>query len=238
MSERLATDLLEQIREQRMVPGDRLPTESELSSRYGVSRSVVREATRTLVARGVAEVGSGRGLKVAAVGGDLASESLTLYLEGHLGDDYESVHEVREVLEVKASRLAADRASEEDVLALRDAHAAMAGTSTEDIDALAAADIEFHRRIARAAGNEIFVVLLTAIAPTLIAPRTTNLVTGEGLQEALTAHADILAAIAAHDEARAAGAMQLHLDQVIARWSLGGDRHRLDVDELPDPEVA
>ena len=49
-----------------LAPGERLPTESELCELLGVSRSVVRDAVRTLVARGLVEVRQGRGMIVAA----------------------------------------------------------------------------------------------------------------------------------------------------------------------------
>ena len=50
-----------------LATGDRLPTEAELVERFGVSRTVVREATRLLVQRGLATVSPGRGMTVAAV---------------------------------------------------------------------------------------------------------------------------------------------------------------------------
>lgn len=227
-SERIAIDMLAEIRRERMEPGDRLPTEQELGDRYGVSRSVIREATRTLVTRGIVEVGSGRGLSVTAVGGDVASEQLMLYLEARFDGGYRSVHEVREVLEIQAARFAAERAERPDLTALEESHAKMIAASTEGLETISKADIEFHRQIAIATGNEIFVVLLDAIAPTLNEPRVKNLVTAAGREEAITGHREILDAIAEGDAERAAAAMKGHLDKVIARLSTTAEGESTD----------
>ena len=74
--------MLETILSQRLQVGDRLPSERELGEQFGVSRTVVREAVRALVAKGVIEVRSGSGLRVAAVDAAAVSESMSLYLRG------------------------------------------------------------------------------------------------------------------------------------------------------------
>lgn len=60
--------------------GDRLPTEAELAERFEVSRTVVREATRLLVQRGLVTVSPGRGMAVAAVDGSVIAEQYGLLL--------------------------------------------------------------------------------------------------------------------------------------------------------------
>ena len=90
---------------------------------------------RALVAKGVIEVRSGSGLRVAAVDAAAVSESMSLYLRGG-GIDFEKVHEVRLLLEMHIAALAAERATEEDVARLREVHERME-RETGDVEAAA-----------------------------------------------------------------------------------------------------
>src|SRR5687767_11964606 len=79
LSDKVADMMLATILSNRLQVGDRLPSERELGEQFGVSRTVVREAVRALVAKGVIEVRSGSGLRVAAVDAAAVSESMSLY---------------------------------------------------------------------------------------------------------------------------------------------------------------
>ena len=114
LSDKVADMMLETILSRRLEVGDRLPSERELGEQFGVSRTVVREAVRALVAKGVIEVRSGSGLRVAAVDAAAVSESMSLFLRGG-SIDFEKVHEVRTLLEVHIAGVAAERATDEDV---------------------------------------------------------------------------------------------------------------------------
>ena len=76
--------------------------------------------------------------------------------------DFEKVHEVRALLEVHIAGIAAERATEEDVAQLRDIHERMQ-RETADVEAAARDDLEFHRAIARATHNELFLLLMDSI---------------------------------------------------------------------------
>jgi len=108
LSDTIAEQLLEAIVAGRFREGDILPSERELGDQFGVSRTVVREAVRALVAKGVIEVRSGSGLRVAAVDAAAVSESMSLYLRG-ASVDFEKVHEVRALLEVHIAGAAAEQ---------------------------------------------------------------------------------------------------------------------------------
>src|SRR6266550_7559142 len=124
LSDKVADLMLETILSRKLMAGDRLPSERELGEQFGVSRTVVREAVRALVAKGVIEVRSGSGLRVAAVDAAAVSESMSLFMHGG-GIEFEKVHEVRTVLEVHIAGLAAERASDDDVARLREVHERM-----------------------------------------------------------------------------------------------------------------
>lgn len=80
MAEQLADTLTEEIVSGRLAPGDALPTEPELSEEFGVSRSVVRDATRMLAARGLVDVQHGRGAFVTASQMEAFGDALLLAL--------------------------------------------------------------------------------------------------------------------------------------------------------------
>ena len=82
LSDKVADMMLKTILSERLSVGDRLPSERELGEQFGVSRTVVREAVRALAAKGVIEVRTGSGLRVAAVNAAAVSESMSLFLHG------------------------------------------------------------------------------------------------------------------------------------------------------------
>jgi DNA-binding FadR family transcriptional regulator len=215
LSDKVAEMMLGTILSKRLDVGDRLPSERELGEQFGVSRTVVREAVRELVAKGVIEVRSGSGLRVAAVDASAVSESMSLFLRGGTLD-FEKVHEVRRVLEVHIAGLAAERALPEDVAALRAVHERMQRESA-DVEAAARDDLEFHRVIARATHNELYLVLLDSIGGSQIDIRRENLGSGSA-PATLEQHRQLLDRIAAHDPQGAREAMAAHLDGVAAWW--------------------
>jgi len=212
LADKVADLILERILSGQVRVGDRLPSERELGEQFGVSRTVIREAVRALLAKGVLEVRAGSGLRVAAVGPATVSESMNLYVRaGTLG--FRKVHEVRRMLEVHIAGLAAERASDEDVARLAAVHEQMAA-SIADIEAAAMHDLEFHRAIARATHNELFLVLMDSIGHTLIDIRRANIGRGGTGASTIEEHREILAAVQARDPERAREAMRMHLDNV------------------------
>jgi GntR family transcriptional regulator, transcriptional repressor for pyruvate dehydrogenase complex len=215
LSDKVADMMLETILSDRLKVGDRLPSERELGEQFGVSRTVIREAVRALVTKGVIDVRSGSGLRVAAVDANAVSESMSLFLRGGTLD-FEKVHEVRTVLEVHLAGLAAERATADDVSQLREIHERM-GQETSDVEAAARDDLEFHRAIARATHNELFLLLMDSIGSSLIDIRRENLGSGSAPMT-LSQHEEILELVAAHDPEGAQTAMQAHLDGVASFW--------------------
>jgi GntR family transcriptional repressor for pyruvate dehydrogenase complex len=122
--EQVAEQLRQQILEGRLRAGDRLPSETELLTLFGVSRSTLREALRALAARDL--VHTVRGVTGGTFVSRVEASKVSSYLETSLGlmsgNDAISVEEIleaRETLEVPAARLAAARATPEQVESLR-----------------------------------------------------------------------------------------------------------------------
>jgi GntR family transcriptional repressor for pyruvate dehydrogenase complex len=215
LSDKVADMLLESIVSRRLNVGDRLPSERELGEQFGVSRTVVREAVRALVAKGLIDVRSGSGLRVAAVDASMVSESMSLYMLG--GEfEFEQVHEVRKMFEVHIAAVAAERATQEDTRLLTEACDAMAA-ALDDVERAAQLDVEFHRLIAHATQNDLYLVLLDSIGSAQLEIRRSNIGAGHG-EETVEQHRAILAAIVDGDSAGAREAMSEHLDTVERFW--------------------
>jgi GntR family transcriptional regulator, transcriptional repressor for pyruvate dehydrogenase complex len=214
LSDKVAEMMLETILSRKLQVGERLPSERELGEQFNVSRTVVREAVRALVAKGVIEVRSGSGLRVAAVNAAAVSESMSLYLRGATLD-FERVHEVRALLEVHIAGVAAERATEEDIAKLRGVHERMK-READDVESAARDDLEFHRMIALATQNDLYLLLMDSIGSALIDIRRENLGSGS-TPTTIGQHQAVLERITAHDPEGARKAMSAHLEGV-ARW--------------------
>jgi GntR family transcriptional regulator, transcriptional repressor for pyruvate dehydrogenase complex len=216
LSDRVAALLLDTIVARGLQPGDRLPSERELGEQFGVSRTVIREAVRALAAKGVIEVRTGSGLRVAAVDASAVSESISLFLRGG-ALDYPKVHEVRRLLEVEIAGLAAERASDTDIARMRTAAEQMEGV-LDDVEKASRLDLAFHRAIARATNNELYLLLLDSIGEAQLEIRRGNLQSGAA-PKTIKAHRKIVERIAGRDREGARSAMEEHLDHVQRHWA-------------------
>jgi GntR family transcriptional regulator, transcriptional repressor for pyruvate dehydrogenase complex len=213
LSDQVADAILEMILSQRLRSGDLLPPERELGKQFGVSRTVVREAIRALDAKGLLEVRTGSGARIAAV--DLSTAKRAMQELAHaITPDYASVTEIRGVLEVAGAGLAAQRATEADLERLR-AAADQMSASLDDVEASVLADLEFHRAIAAATQNRLFLLLHDSIGEALVDIRRKSLALSYAQRTSVSeAHRRILDAIAARDSAAAQAAMGEHLEHV------------------------
>lgn len=227
LSDRVTESVLELITSNALKPGDRLPSERDLGARFGVSRTVVREALRSLAAKGVLDVRSGSGAIVARVDVNTASQTLRLFVQGSRdsaggGVAYEQIDDVREMLETRVARIAARTAQDGDLDHLRDLHRRMAAAKNE-VETASELDVAFHRAIASATHNPLFVIMLDSIEPALLEIRRKTLGSAGRPNRALKAHAKILERIVAKDPEGAEQAMIEHLADSRSVWlRLGG----------------
>ena len=211
----LARRLREEITSGRLIPGARLPSESQLVRSFQVSRTVVREAVAALRAEGLVATRQGRGAFVLAapsrppfaIRGDEISSL----------EDVVKVLELRTALEVAAAALAAERRQGHHLEQIAAAQAELDRSIEAETDSVTA-DFAFHVAIAHATDNAYFPRLLESIGTVLI-PRAR--VRGDledpqarrnYLAKVSREHAAIVRAIAAGDGPRARGAMQRHLE--------------------------
>lgn len=214
LAQAVATDLTQQIRDGKIRPGDKLPTEIELIEQQGVSRTVVREALSQLQAAGLVETRHGIGTFVLAA----APVEPFTFDAGALVTlrDAIAMLELRIGLETETARLAALRRSDAQLRAMREALDTLQSRIDSGGDAVTA-DFQFHWRIAQATDNRYFNDLFGQLGATLI-PRTrvdTARLSAIGgldyLQRINREHEEIYEAIARQDGETARAAMRLHL---------------------------
>jgi GntR family transcriptional repressor for pyruvate dehydrogenase complex len=216
LSDRLAARLKTQIERGAWRPGDRLPTEAQLSTTHGVSRSVVREAVHQLKSQGLLRSRQGSGVFVATVPQrPLAFDPAVL----ESMDAVLHVVELRRVLEGEMAALAADRATRAQVAGMRRALKAI-DTAVRAGRLGVEEDFAFHRAVGEATGNPQFVRLLAFLEQYLLdAMRVTKgneARREEWMQQVRTEHRAIVDAIAARDPQAARRAAIAH--------HLGGER--------------
>lgn len=213
LSGQVGERIQELILSRKLKPGDRLPTERELGQYFQVSRTVIREAMRTLEARGLVESQTGSGTYVRAIHEQDVANSLGLYIftQGK-AFTLESLMEVRRVLEFQMVRLAAERATNDDLEKLSSVLEEMR-KSTEDTDTFSKWDLEFHMAIARASGNPIFGIVIEPLTGALFELVWVGSGTPGAMQDACDFHSKILDCIKKKDPDLAERTMRAHLDQ-------------------------
>ena len=136
----------------RSSSGERLPTERELSSTFGVSRGVIREAIKVLGALGLVEARQGSGIYVRN-NVPTVTRAFTLSVSPD-AESIERLFEFRRTLEVETARLAALRRSDDELAAIAAAAEATArALDSGDWGEFGVADNAFHAAVARASGN-------------------------------------------------------------------------------------
>ena len=140
--------------EQGLEVGDRLGSEVELIKKYGVSRSIFREASRILELIGVSQSRKGRdgGLIVAKANPSNTIEAAAQFLE-QASLPFDQVYEARIALDTFAAELAAKRATDEQIAELEAALAAESEVETSE--EFVAAASKLHSAICRASGNRV-----------------------------------------------------------------------------------
>src|SRR6202158_1722602 len=194
-------------------PGDQLPAERDLAQRFGVSRTAVREAVKTLREKGLVEAYSGRGPFVTNGTSQAIRQSLDLMIRINQQEGSANLAELRLVLEPEIAGLAAPRIEEQLLSTMRDAGAVM-DRNLQDPDAYIEADLDFHLALAEAVGNPLILSLLDSIVGLLREQRSRIFSVDGGPERGQFHHKQILQAVERRDGAAARDAVRAHLEQV------------------------
>ncbi|KAB2854466.1 MAG: FadR family transcriptional regulator [Bauldia sp.] len=204
------------IREQDLMPGDRLPSEASLARELQVSRTVVREAFRSLAAMRIIELATGRRATVAQI--DHGAMSLIIEHGVHTDQiSIQQVYDVRRTIETRIVALAALRRSDQEARVIR-AEARAMRAAIADHEALMGHDLAFHMHLARASRNPVFGLLVGAFQG--ITSQTWPIgwksrTTAESREAMIANHEKIAEAVLAGDPAQAVAAMALHFDESV-----------------------
>jgi DNA-binding FadR family transcriptional regulator len=206
-------ELAGEMRSGALRPGDKLPTEAEAVRRYGVSRTVVREALSQLQAAGLVETRHGVGTFVTArrergLAADAAEIAAVI--------DVMALLELRIGVESEAAALAARRRTPAQLEAMATAIDDFESALARGVDTVVP-DWRFHTLVAEAAGNRYFSSLMASLGPKAI-PRASLKLPGLGEKEMRSylaavnrEHHDIYGAIARGDADDARAAMRNHI---------------------------
>jgi DNA-binding FadR family transcriptional regulator len=188
-----------------------------MAEHLGVSRTVAREAFRSLAVLGILKVGAGRRARVATPG----ASPLSMILDQTVHTrqlSIQQVMDVRRTIETRTAHLAALRRSKAEADDLGQIASEMFGRIDEP-DALMELDIRFHEVIAQASGNPLYAILVGSFR--VITRQTWHIgwrsrATVENRTENIRCHGRIAAAIAEQDAAGARDAMQEHFDSAVS----------------------
>ncbi len=232
---KLSARIVERLREDLMAgvvpPGGKLPTESQLTAQFGVSRTVVREAIAALAADGLVETRQGSGVfatrHLSSALADMAAEM------GSRVSAALNVLEVRLAIEVESAALAAQRHSPSQEASIQEAFFEFERLLRND-EPTGPADLAFHRAIAAATGNPSYVDALDALGRRAIpcdvsSPFSTEFVQEREYQAGLQReHLAILTAISARSPEQARESMRMHLSNSQRRYRAQLQRRQAD----------
>ncbi|RYL92770.1 FadR family transcriptional regulator [Sporolactobacillus sp. THM7-4] len=161
--EQIISQIVRYIQNERLKPGDRLPSENELSEYFQVSKTAVREALTVLASRGILEKKPGIGSIIKEMDGETIIDRLTnhLIMNRHT---LKEILEFRRGIEVEASALAAQNASNEQIEGLKQANQDLikvnesGGVGVEE-------DYHFHYLIIQASRNSLYKRIYDIISP-------------------------------------------------------------------------
>jgi DNA-binding FadR family transcriptional regulator len=205
------------IRDGRLLPGDRLPSERELCQRFGVSRVTVREALRVLEATGLLTI------RVGAHGGAFLTSPTTERLSEGLADlisvstlTAANVTEARIIVELGILPLAVERATDEDIAALFE----MVDDAEQELEA-GAYDVEmsaaFHIRVAQCTHNPAIAMLVQSFHGPLLMSLAEAHQSAPMNSRGIDEHRKLSQAIKDRDLAAAREIATTHLDRTARR---------------------
>ncbi len=199
-----------------LAPGDRLPPEAELAALLGVSRNSLREAVRALIQAKILDVRRGDGTYVTSLEPRLLLSGLSFVMDLMQDPTLLELFEVRRLLEPAATGLAARRITDDTITELEGLLEAMRRSTTPE--GLITLDVDFHRTVAQASGNQTLVSLLEGLFTRTARARIWRGIWDRGaLEWTYSQHALIVEALAQRDAGLATAAATVHV-AASERW--------------------
>ena len=213
---RIAEEVADRIRELMLdgtfPPVEPLPSERHLAERFGVSRGSIRDALRTLETIGLVETRHGQGTFPLELSVDRLVAPLASVMS-YRSDLQDELLDVRRMFEPAVARVAALRASEEDLEELQrilDAQRLKLRAGQSAISE----DTAFHAVLARATRNRVIMSIMATLNNLLVESRTNSLMQKGRPARSMDGHEAVVAALRRHDAEGASQAMYNHIDQI------------------------
>jgi GntR family transcriptional repressor for pyruvate dehydrogenase complex len=216
LSARIVDEVTEALHDKRLAPGDFLGTEKDIAERAGVSRIVARDALRTLQALGVVEikVGAGGGARIAHGNPRLFAEALAVQLT-LAGVSVREMMDAQRAIETTAAELAAENATQEDIVRLRESLVEHEETIGNDA-AYTRTCMRFHLTVAEASHNRVLVAQLLSLQH-VSWPSQNKTLTAPVARHILDVHRQLVDIIEARDAAAARRLMDEHVRMIRTR---------------------
>jgi GntR family transcriptional repressor for pyruvate dehydrogenase complex len=210
LSDDITNQILDSILSGRYEKQEYLPTEAELCRLYDVSRVTIRDAVRRLEERGLVKSMHGRGTRIINRTQDALASSVELMISSY-DISLPTVLEVRKIVEVPLAKLAAQRASDEDIHELKVVLDKLKDEKT-DKKTYIEEDLNFHLQIAKSSKNLLLQALLLSLRPILLSCIEQTIEDGNRPESQLHYHENIYEAIKSHNPDRAGLFMGTHLE--------------------------
>ena len=184
LSQKIERKIEEAIRQKKLIPGTRLPSEKELCAQFAVSRTALREALRRLSARGLIDIRKGSGIYVTELKIEDAINSLHLFYDLRFNSDLIlQIIEVRRLFEPEVARLASRNRTDNDIKTLQKNLTELDKSNPDNTQLEVDIINRFHMNLAKATHNPIVLISLEPVYSLL--PRMRNLIYGniEGEKE-------------------------------------------------------
>jgi GntR family transcriptional repressor for pyruvate dehydrogenase complex len=211
LTDQIIEKLVAMITSGELKSGDKLPPEPQLMEQFGVGRSSIREAIGALELIGLVTVRPGHGTHIADSTDKVQSKSIgwSLITIGH--DKIRELVEARVELEQAIVRLAAERATPEDIAELK-AQQDKLKSAPKWGRKLIEADLGFHTALAKASHNSVLVRFLSELRQTMRHWMEQKAKYDWGYDRVVEQHETILNAIEARDPTTAQSAMRAHVE--------------------------
>jgi len=209
--DRVVDEIQYQIMDGKFTPGMMVPPERELCEQLGVSRTVLREAVRMLVSRGLLETRPGVGTLVKEITSDQVKQPLAMILTQSGSINLDHLNQVRQILEIAIIQLAAKEATHGEISRLKSLYQKMEENSEIPLE-YSILDGDYHRALAEITHNPFLVILLDTIRDSMESVRIMVLKHPGLIATVNKDHLKMIELIEAHDPAAAGLAMRTHLE--------------------------
>lgn len=214
--EEIVHQIIQYINNEKLKPGDKLPSEDKLVDLFKVSKTAVREALSILASKGILEKRPGVGSIIQEINGSTFIEGITTKLILNQ-QSLREILEFRRVIEVEATELAAERATKEQVNKIKNAHLELINKNKNGEIGIKE-DFNFHYHIIVASNNSIFLTIFDAIAPKIfeaikITKKQSVMLSQQFVTDTHEEHEKIFNAILSGDSIKARFEMLNHLQK-------------------------